>query len=196
MEKLAETKYPVSELIKRRWSPRAFIDKNIETEKIFSLFEAARWAPSAFNEQPWRFIVATKADPEAYAKMLSCLVEQNQEWAKKAPMLFILVVKKLFEYNGKPNRWAMHDGGLALENILLEAVNLGLAAHPMAGFSVDDVKKIYSVPDDYEPLVAVAVGYAGSPDLLEGELKERELEDRDRKPVSDLAFRDIWGKSI
>lgn len=196
MDKIAPAAYPIAELIAKRWSPRAFLDKAIEEEKIMSLFEAARWAPSAYNEQPWRFLTATKEDSYLYTKMLSCLVEANQVWAKAAPLLLILVVKKDFDFNGKPNRWAMHDCGLALENLLLEAAELGLAAHPMAGFSVDLVRSGYSVPDDYEPLVAVAVGYPGTSAMLEGVLREREEDPRERKALSDLVFSETWGRSI
>ena len=194
MEKKAAAGNYISEIIAKRWSPRAFLSKPIENEKIMSLFEAARWAPSAYNEQPWRFITATSEDSYQHTKMLSCLVDANKAWAKKAPMLIILVVKKNFEFNGKPNRWAMHDCGLALENLLLQTVELGLAAHPMAGFSVDAVKSGYSVPDDYEPLVAIAVGYPGEPEMLEGELLEREKDPRERKEISDFVFNGKWGK--
>ena len=194
MEKKAAAANYISEIIAKRWSPRAFLSKPIENEKIMSLFVAARWAPSAYNEQPWRFITATSEDSYQHTKMLSCLVDANKAWAKKAPMLIILVVKKNFEFNGKPNRWAMHDCGLALENLLLQTVELGLAAHPMAGFSVDAVKSGYSVPDDYEPLVAIAVGYPGEPEMLEGELLEREKDPRERKEISDFVFNGKWGK--
>ena len=196
MDKIAPAAYPIAELIAKRWSPRAFLDKPIEEEKIMSLFEAARWAPSAYNEQPWRFLIATKEDSYLYTKMLSCLAEANQVWAKAAPLLLILVVKKDFDFNGKPNRWAMHDCGLALENLLLEAVDLGLAAHPMAGFSADLVRSGYSVPEGYEPLVAVAVGYPGLSDMLEGALREREEDPRERKELSELVFSEAWGRSI
>ena len=196
MDKIAPAAYPIAELIAKRWSPRAFLDKPIEEEKIMSLFEAARWAPSAYNEQPWRFLIATKEDSYLYTKMLSCLAEANQVWAKAAPLLLILVVKKDFDFNGKPNRWAMHDCGLALENLLLEAVDLGLAAHPMAGFSADLVRSGYSVPEGYEPLVAVAVGYPCPSDMLEGALREREEDPRERKELSELVFSEAWGRSI
>lgn len=196
MNKIAPAEHAISELIAKRWSPRAFLDKPIEEEKILSLFEAARWAPSAYNEQPWRFIAAVSNDSYNHAKMLSCLVEANQVWAKAAPLLLILVVKRDFEFNGKTNRWAQHDCGLALENLLLEAADLGLAAHPMAGFSVDLVRSGYSVPEDYEPLVAVAVGYPGTPDMLEGVLREREEDTRERKPMSELVFTEKWGQSF
>lgn len=194
MDKKAHTKYPVAEVIAKRWSPRAFMERDIERQKVVSLFEAAKWAPSAFNEQPWRFIAADKSNPEEYKKMLSCLVTSNQEWAKRAPLLIIAVAKKNSSYNGKPNRWALHDCGLALENLLLEATDLGLAAHPMAGFSVDAVRTNYSVPDDFEPIAAVAVGYQAEADVLEGTLKERELEERERRPLDETVFHGSWGK--
>ncbi len=196
MDKIAPSEFPIAEIIAKRWSPRAFLDKPIEKEKILSLFEAARWAPSAYNEQPWRFIAATKDDSYDYTKMLSCLVDANQAWAKAAPLLLILVVKRDFDFNGKPNRWAQHDCGLALENLLLEAVELGLAAHPMAGFSVDLVRSGYSVPEEYEPLVAVAVGYPGTSDMLEGVLREREEDPRERKALADLVFTAKWGQPV
>ena len=192
MRKTAAASHPIAGLIAERWSPRAFLDKPVEREKTTSLFEAARWAPSAYNEQPWRFIYAEKGSPEEYGVMLSCLVEVNQIWAKRAPLLMILVVKKNFDLNGKPNRWAMHDCGLALENLLLQATELGLASHPMAGFSVDAVREAYKVPADFEPITAIAVGYPGEPDMLEGELRERELEARERAPQEKFVFTKRW----
>ncbi|MCI5865841.1 MAG: nitroreductase family protein [Cloacibacillus porcorum] len=196
IDKKAAADHKITELIAERWSPRAFSDKNLEPEKILSLFEAARWAPSAFNEQPWRFITASKSDPQEFEKMLSCLAKSNQVWAKRAQMLIILVVKNKFDYNGKPNRWAMHDCGLALENLLLEAAAQGLQGHPMAGFSTDAVRETYGVPEDYEPLVAVAVDYVGEPELLEGELRDRELDKRERLPLDGFVFEGKWRQPI
>ncbi|MDO5114638.1 MAG: nitroreductase family protein [Synergistaceae bacterium] len=193
-EKTAETAFPVAEIIAARWSPRAFSGRPIEGDKVQSLFEAARWAPSAFNEQPWRFIAATKNDRADFDRLLSCLDESNRLWAKRAQLLIILVVKERFDHKNRPNRWAMHDGGLALENLLLEAAAQGLQGHPMAGFSVEAVRENYSVPDGYEPLVAVAVGYVGSPEMLNDELKEREKEPRERLPLSSLVFGGLWNK--
>ena len=123
-------------------------------------------------------------------------IAANQVWAGKAPVLMILLAKKTFDHNGKPNRWAMHDCGLALENLLLETQALGLAAHPMAGFSVDAVREKYSVPEDYEPLVAIAAGYEGEPDQLEGSLKTRELEPRERNPLEKFVFSKEWERSL
>ena len=196
MKKTANASHQIESLIAERWSPRAFLEKPVEREKLMSMFEAARWAPSAFNAQPWRFLAAEKSDAADYARMLSCLVEANQVWAGKAPVLMILLAKKTFDHNGKPNRWAMHDCGLALENLLLETQALGLAAHPMAGFSVDAVREKYSVPEDYEPLVAIAAGYEGEPDQLSGDLKTRELEPRERNPLEKFVFSKEWEKSL
>ena len=196
MKKTANAAHKIEPLIAERWSPRAFLEKPVEREKLLSMFEAARWAPSAFNAQPWRFLAAEKSDAADYAKMLSCLVEANQVWAGKAPVLMILLAKKTFDHNGKPNRWAMHDCGLALENLLLETQALGLAAHPMAGFSVDAVREKYSVPEDFEPLAAIAAGYPGEPDQLEGDLKTRELEPRERKPLEKFVFSKEWERSL
>ena len=196
MKKTANASHQIESLIAERWSPRAFLEKPVEREKLMSMFEAARWAPSAFNAQPWRFLAAEKSDAADYARMLSCLVEANQVWAGKAPVLMILLAKKTFDHNGKPNRWAMHDCGLALENLLLETQALGLAAHPMAGFSVDAVREKYSVPEDYEPLVAIAAGYEGEPDQLSGDLKTRELEPRERNPLEKFVFSKEWERSL
>src|SRR3989442_5925948 len=119
MEKPAQTDYPIEEILKRRWSPRAFSDRMVESEKLLSLFEAARWAPSSFNEQPWFFIVATKQKLEEHARLLSCFVEKNQQWARLAPVLMVSVAKLKFEKTGKPNRHAFHDVGLAMGNMLV-----------------------------------------------------------------------------
>src|SRR5256884_347845 len=166
MEKPAETKYPVEEILRRRWSPRAFSDRTVEPEKLQSLFEAARWAPSSFNEQPWSFIVTTRQDPEDHAQLLSCLVQGNQKWARLAPVLMVSVAKLNFEKTGAPNRHAFHDVGLAVGNLLVEATALGLVVHQMAGFSVDKVREVYEVPEGFEPVAAIAVGYLADPEVL------------------------------
>lgn len=186
-------KLAVAPVICKRRSPRAFSDRPLDTASIASILEAARWAPSAFNEQPWRFIFAAKPNTEEFKTMLACLVEANQVWAKNAYLLIILVVKKNFDFNGKENRWAYHDCGLAMENLLLQATELGIASHPMAGFSVQAVKDAYGVPDDYEPMVAVAIGYGGDPDSLPDDLRERENAPRERNPLCETAFCGKWG---
>ena len=139
MEKPAPTDHPIEEILRRRWSPRAFSDRIVEPEKLQSLWEAARWAASSFNEQPWYFIVATKQKLEEHARLLSCLVEKNQQWARLAPVLMVSIAKLNFEKTGKPNRHAFHDVGLAMGNMLVQATALGLFVHQMAGFSPEKV---------------------------------------------------------
>ena len=195
MEKPAPNDYPIEEIIRRRWSPRAFSDRPVEREKLASLFEAARWAPSSFNEQPWSFIVTTKEKPDEYAQMLSCLVEKNQQWAQLAPVLMVSVAKLNFEKNGKPNRHAFHDVGLAMGTMLVQATALGLFVHQMAGFSVDKVKEAFGVPEGFEPVAAVAIGYAADPDVLPEAFREQEVGPRRRKPVSEFVFEGAWGKT-
>jgi len=193
MEKPAETQYPIEEILRRRWSPRAFSDRMVEPEKLQSLFEAARWAPSSFNEQPWNFILATKQKPEEHARLLSCLVEGNQRWARAAPVLMVSVAKLNFDKTGKPNRHAFHDVGLAMGNMLVQATALGLFVHQMAGFSPEKVREIYGVPDGFEPVAAIAIGYGIAADELPEQFREFDLGARSRKPVSSFVFQGHWG---
>src|SRR2546428_7969923 len=195
MEKPAQTDYPIEEILKRRWSPRAFSDRMIESGKLQSLFEAARWAPSSFNEQPWSFIVATKQELEDHARLLSCLVEKNQQWARLAPVLMVSVAKLKFEKTGKPNRHAFHDVGLAMGNMLVEATALGLVVHQMAGFSPEKVREIYGVPEGFEPVAAIAIGYSLAADELAEAVREFDLGARRRKPVNSFVFEAHWGET-
>jgi nitroreductase len=194
MEKPAETQYPIEEILRRRWSPRAFSDRLVEAEKLQSLFEAARWAASSFNEQPWNFIVATKQNPEDHARLLGCLVEGNQRWAHAAPVLMVSVAKLNFDKTGKPNRHAFHDVGLAVQNMIVEATALGLCVHQMAGFSSEKVREIYGVPDGFEPVAAIAIGYGLAADELPEAFREVDLGARRRKPVSSFVFQERWGE--
>ncbi|WP_024822979.1 MULTISPECIES: nitroreductase family protein [Aminobacterium] len=196
MKKSASANYPIHDLIRERWSPRSFTEEIPSKDKILSLFEAARWAPSCYNDQPWFFLVAIKNNHESFRKMLSCLAEQNSIWAQKAPILIIALARTTFSLNGKTNRHAYHDVGMAIQNIALQATALGLAAHPMAGFSSSRVKELYNVPADFDPITAIAVGFPGSPDALPEELRQKELETRYRKSLQDFVFVDEWGKSI
>ena len=150
MEKPADTQNPIHDLLKCRWSPRAFDERAVEANKLRSLFEAARWAPSSNNEQPWRFLVATKENKTEWDRLFHCLVEGNQRWANLAPVLMLSVGKMTFD-DGSPNRHAFHDVGLAAENLMLQATALGLGCHQMAGFHVDKAREDLGVPDGYEP---------------------------------------------
>lgn len=193
MEKPAETPYPLHDPIQRRWSPRAFADRPVTEEHVIILLEAARWASSCFNEQPWRFIVATKAAPEEYERMLSCLVEGNQTWAKSAPVLLLTIAKTTFDHSGNVNAHAWHDVGLAVGNLVIQATTLGLSVHQMAGILPDRIRELYGVPAGFEPVTALALGYAGDPTLLPEELRQRECAPRTRKPLTAFVFRRQWG---
>jgi nitroreductase len=195
MEKPAQTDYPIMELLKRRWSPRAVSDQMVEREKLLSLFEAARWAPSSFNEQPWYFVLATKQNPAEHARLLSCLVEGNQQWARQAPLLMVSVAKLNFDKTGKPNRHAFYDLGMAVGNLITQATALDLFVHQMAGFSPEKVTELYKIPDEFEPVAAIAIGYGGSVQDLPESLRERELGPRSRKPIQEFVFEGRWGQA-
>ena len=195
MEKPTPVDHPIEEILKRRWSPRAFSDRIVEREKLQSLFEAARWAASSFNEQPWSFIVATKDNSEEYAALLSCLTERNQQWARLAPVLMVSVGKLNFEKNGKPNRHAFHDVGMAVSNLITQATAFGLYVHQMAGFSIEKVRETYAVPDGFEPVAAIAVGYPADPNVLPEQFRQMEGGPRQRKPIDSFVFEAKWGET-
>lgn len=196
MEKSADSAYPIHELIRNRWSPRSFTDMMPSQSQLLSLFEAARWAPSCYNDQPWFFIVATKENPKEYEKMLSCLVEQNRIWARQAPVLVISVARITFSLNGKPNAHAFHDLGMSIQNIALQATGMGLAIHPMAGFSKKCTRETYNIPEGYDPVTALAIGFPGDPNTLPAALKEKEMEPRQRKSLKDFIFACTWGENF
>lgn len=195
VEKPAPAQFPIHDLLGRRWSPRAYDDRAIEPEKLKSLFEAARWAPSSNNAQPWRFIVASKDHEADWKRLLACLVESNRTWAHRAPVLILSVASLNFEDDAKPNRHAFHDTGMAVENLVLEATALGLVAHQMAGFDVEKARADLKIPPGYEPVAMIAVGYPGDPNLLTERLKQRELAPRERNPISTFVFSGEWGRS-
>jgi nitroreductase len=195
MQKLAETTYPIEPLLKQRWSPRAFAARPVEIEKLLSLWEAARWSASCANQQPWYFLVATKENKTEYARLLSCLRENNQLWASQAPVLMVSVAKLAFDMNGQPNRYAFHDVGLAVANLIVQATALGLYVHQMAGFYPDKVRELYGVPDNFEPVAGIVLGYPGDPATLPEELQQRELAPRTRKPCESFVFQGAWGET-
>jgi len=195
MKKPAPAGYPINESIKQRWSPRSFLPKPVEPAKLLSVLEAARWAPSSYNEQPWFFIVARTEDGAEFDRLLGCLVEANQGWAKAAPVLLVSVAKKTFDRNGKPNRCAIHDVGLASENMAIEAVEQGLATHGMAGIDQEKIHEVYHLPENCEAVAAWAIGYAGEPDALSGGLKEAEESPRERRSLPEFVFTGDWGKA-
>jgi nitroreductase len=193
MDKPAATDVALHELIRNRWSPRAFADKAVPSETLRSLFEAARWAPSSNNEQPWAYLVATKDDAQGYANMLGVLVEFNASWAKNAPVLALSVAHLKTQRDGKPNRVAVHDVGSATAQLTFEANSRDLLVHQMAGFDGEKARQAFVIPSDWEPVAAMAIGYRGNPDSLPEKLRERELAARTRKPLAEFVMSGSWG---
>ncbi len=192
MENPAPTDVELNDLIRRRWSPRRFSDRPVEDETLVRLLEAARWAPSSFNDQPWHFIVARKQNEASYEAMLECLVEANQKWARTAPVLMITVARLNFEHNGKPNRHAQHDLGLAVGNLSIQAMHEGLFVHQMAGYDADRVRQQYRIPEDHEPVVALALGY--TPRYGETNGNGEDPGERTRKPLREFVFAGGWNR--
>lgn len=192
MTKRAKPDHPILDVIAERWSPYGYDDSPVSAEDLRSMFEAARWAPSSFNEQPWRYIVATRDDKEEFERLLSCLTEGNQVWAKAAPVLALGVVKLEFTHNGATNRVAIHDLGQASASLTMEATSRGLSVHQMAGILPDRAREIYGVPDGFEVVTALAIGYAADPDSLPERLKKRDITPRRRKPLEDIVFGGKW----
>jgi nitroreductase len=190
--RLADTVPGVHPLIRSRWSPRSFSSREVSPEDLRTLLEAARWAASSYNEQPWRLLVATKSDPAAYQKMLSVLVEFNQRWARTAPVLIVTTGKKTFSHNGEPNHHALHDTGAALANLMLQAVALGMYAHGMAGYDHERARRELKIPEDYELGAVVALGYPAPPDQLPEPYRQRETAPRQRKPLDEIVFGAGW----
>lgn len=198
MKNPAVTQVPINETIANRWSGRAFdATKAVSKEQIVSLCEAARWAPSCFGDEPWRFIVWDKtSNADAWQKAFDCLAPSNQTWVKNAPVLLLVCADTLFGHNQIPNRWAQYDTGAAAENLCLQAADLGLMAHQMGGFNADAAREAFAIPAQITLMAMVAVGYAGDANQLPDELKARELAARKRKPLANLFFDSAWNQQI
>lgn len=196
MKKNAKVDYAVHDLIERRWSPRAFTDRPVDRKLLGSLFEAARWSASCHDEQPWRFILATREEVEAHARLSECLVEANRAWAKHAPVLVLSAVKRTFTHNGNPNRYAWYDLGAATAQLTLQAMSFGLYVHPMAGILPDKIHDTYSIPDDFEPVTILAIGYLGASDTLSDSLRKQETGSRARNPLVQFVFANDWGSPV
>jgi nitroreductase len=195
MHKPAPAHHPVHELIQHRWSPRAFSAQPVPPDVLRSLFEAARWAASSSNEQPWAFLVTTSHDKENHEKMISTLVEFNQSWAKHAPVLAIAVSEMAFAKTGKPNPNAFYDTGAAVANLSFEATSRGLFVHQMAGFDSHKAIELFEIPSGWEPIAAFTIGYPGDADALPEKLREREHAPRERKPLESFVMGGHWGKA-
>lgn len=195
-DKKANTQVAINKLIASRWSPRAFdSNKPVEEEKILALLEAARWAPSCFNDQPWRYVMCNKfSDEVAWQFALSCLAPKNQLWAKNAPVLMLACANGQFSHNGKDNRWAQYDTGAASENICLQAGSLGLFVHQMGGFDAERAHEILKIPRSATPMAMMAVGYQGEINELHEDFVEGENAERTRNDITELFFSGEWGK--
>lgn len=191
----ANTDHPVSEIIAKRWSARAFSTRPVEFSKLLSIFEAARWAPSSRNEQPWRYIVFTSDNPEMLKKAQSVLKEIN-DYAKRAPILMCAITKKTYSENGNPNRLHFHDLGAANENMFLEAFNQDLIMHEMGGFDVQKAREIFKVPEDYEVGIMIAIGYQDTYHVLPETVRHKAFTPRVRKPLSEIVFIEEMGNGI
>lgn len=184
--KPAKTDHPILPVIQNRWSPVAFSDTPVEKEKVESLLEAARWAPSSFNEQPWQYIVGFQGD-ETHQKLADCLVEGNA-WAKTVPVFMLSIAKTFFEHHHKPNRHYMHDMGMATMALVLQATDMDLATHQMAGFSLEKAREAFNITEDFEPGSMIAIGYPGSAEELPDDLREREEAPRVRKDSDEMLW--------
>jgi len=189
--KFAETSIEIDRLITERWSPRAFDPEHaIEDDKITALIEAAHWAPSCFNEQPWRYVLCNKhSDVVVWQLAISCLTPKNQLWAKDAPLLIMACAHEAFSYNGKSNRWAQYDTGAASENICLQATSMELFAHQMGGFDAERAREVFKIPQQITPMAMIAVGYYGDIGKLHADFIVSEKADRERKPIEKNFFR-------
>ena len=191
--KPAPVDVPILDCLKDRWSPVVFEPRPLDTVAVRTLFEAARWAASSFNEQPWRFIVISREDP-GFSAAVDCLLEVNQTWARDVSLLVFTVVARQLARNGTPNRCAEHDLGLAVGNLSAQATALGLHVHQMGGVNLSKVRQTYQVPEGFDPVTAIAIGHAGSTQAADPDLAARDLAPRSRRSIEETVFgSEGWG---
>ena len=195
LEMPASAERQVHDLLRRRWSPRAFAERPVEPTTIRSVLEAARWAPSSANQQPWSFVVATKEDSAEHARLLGILMEGNVRWARHAPALILVVARLYTDRDGRTSQRSLYDAGLAVANLTTQATALGLFVHQMGGFYTDKAREAFAIPDGYEPVVELALGYLGDPESLPEDLRTRETAVRTRKPLEEFVFSGRWGQT-
>lgn len=195
MSKNANTDYPIVNTLAVRWSPYAFSEKPVPSADLRALFEAARWAPSSYNEQPWRYLVGIKGQGDTHARILACLAEPNQAWARHAPVLAVGVVMQQFTANGKPNKAAEHDLGLASANLLVEATAHRLHVHQMIGLDPEAMRTAFAIPAEAAALTALAIGYADTSAQADPAFIERDSKPRSRRPIDEFVFGARFGES-
>jgi len=194
MDRNAPTDHPVLPIIAARWSPRSFLETPVPDAALHSVLEAGRWAASAYNEQPWQYLVTRKQDePEAFAKLLGCLVPFNQGWIGAAPVLMLACARLNSASSGKPNPWAHYDAGQASGAMAIQAAALGLQMHQMAGFDAAAARIAFAIPEDVAPIAAMVLGTPGPASALPEPLAQREMAPRARKLAAELFFMGKWG---
>ncbi len=196
-DRRAITSVTINELAARRWSPRAFdAQRGVTPAQVTALIEAARWSPSCFGAEPWRFLVWNRAaDPAGWRQAFDCLSDNNRKWVKNVPLLFLACAGATFEHNGQPNRWSHYDTGMAALSLALEAVAQGLVAHQMGGFDIAKTRAAFAIPDDFMPMAMIAVGYQAAPETIEDEeTRQKELKPRGRKAVAERFYGGSWGR--
>jgi len=196
--KKIDTQEEIDDLLARRWSGRAYdADRPVAHEHIISLLEAARWAPSCYGDEPWRYIVCDKSTNEvAWDKAFSCLAEGNQSWAVNASVLILALANTIFGQNDNENRWAQYDTGAASMSLCIQASSLGLMVHQMGGFNAEKAAEVFSIPEQYTSMAMMAIGYQLAEDKITGELMQRESSARQRNPLAEQFFDGEWGKPI
>lgn len=186
--------FPIDPLFLKRQSSRALSSTPLTHQELMTLFEAARWAPSSYNNQPWRFVYALQGTP-FWHHFFNLLAPSNQKWVQNAAALVVLVSAQIFEHNNKPSRTHSFDAGAAWENLALQAVDMGLIAHAMEGFDYDKARSVLSIPDNYTVEAMIAIGYPGNKEELPADLQARE-QPSNRKPLDEIVFQGHFGKKI
>ena len=197
--KIAATDHDVIDVIRHRWSPRAFdASRDIAREDLLRLFEAARWAPSSLNEQPWRFVLTCRSQsPEQFAAVIASLTGRNQSWARSAPALVLVAVHTRIVRLGVENTHAWYDAGHAVALLTVQATSMGISLRQMEGFNAAITRAACGIPDDFQPAVVMALGYAGDPEALESDVhREAERKPRERRRIDEFVFEDVWGREI
>ncbi len=193
---LIETKHELPDGIRLRWSGRAFDRRPVEQDKVERMFEAVRWAASSYNDQPWKFIVVDDSTTAARSKVLDCIYDTNRIWAKDAPMFIVTIVRKDSTVTGLENKHAWHDMGLAIGNLSFIATEEGLNMHQMGGFDAAMATELFELPESYEPVSIIAIGYRKSPEDLPELLQQKEVAAQQRKPLEDFVFKGEWGNPL
>lgn len=194
-QKPAPADHPIHEALQQRWSPRAFSGEVPTAEELHQLFEALRWTPSAFNEQPWTFLVALRQQPEAFERLLSCLTPGNQAWAQHGAGLFITVARRDLASKPQRNRTAEYDLGQAVAHFTFQATALGLVVHQMAGVDLAKAREQGAIPEGYDPVTAVAFGRPGDASVLPEDILKKDAAPRSRRQLRDFVFGPLWGQT-